>query len=134
MENVIYKLTAIASSNIVLMARLKKSDNTYVVQADVSSIRIDLYQINDGIRTSVDATNTAITDGSAYASPSVSSVIHDTLQTDSRWTGSSDGDSTGYNLAYEIAAPAMDQTFEVRLTLTLTSGKKEVVVYQIDSK
>jgi hypothetical protein len=145
MGNVVTKVCAVAGSTVVLMARLKKSDDTYVVPNDVTSVRVDAYEdlyptyaaapltpygnFNQTIRTPVNSAGVPITDGSAYATPAVSSVVFNTPQTDSRW----ELDSTGYNVAYTITAPVYHQQLDVRITFTLTTGDTLVLAYLIDA-
>lgn len=134
METIV-KVCAVADSTVVLLARVKKSDNTYLIQSDVTSVRVDLYDLTAGtggttIRTPVDATGTTISDGSAFDTPATTSVVYNALQTDSRWSV----DSTGYNVAYKITPPLIDHIYEARLTFALTDADHLVLAYQITAK
>jgi hypothetical protein len=113
------------------MARVVDVDDDPILQADVDSIRVDLLDMTDpSDPTPVDSTGTEITDGSAYSEPDEADVVFDTYQTDSRWTK----DSTGYNFAYAMAVPTRDVSYEVRITITLTSGNTQVAVWTINAK
>lgn len=121
----------IAGNTGVLMARVVDVDDDPILQADVDSIRVDLLDMTDpSDPTPVDSTGTEITDGSAYSEPDEADVVFDTYQTDSRWTK----DSTGYNFAYAMAVPTRDVSYEVRITITLTSGNTQVAVWTINAK
>jgi hypothetical protein len=143
---IITPVEAIAQSTIALVARVKKSDGTYLLPTDATTIRVDLYDLADEfsqpqlsstgtiipptVRTPVDDTGTPITDGSAYDSPAASEVVFSTLQTDGRWTL----DSTGYNVCYKIATPLQDHIYEVRITFSLSNADTLIVAWQIDSQ
>ena len=73
-------------STFAIMARFEV-DGTNAVQADCSSITVKAWDTNDFDTTVLSAT------------PTVSTVVFDTLQTDGRWTI----DSTGYNFRYDVA-------------------------------
>jgi hypothetical protein len=122
----------VAGTTTPLLARVVKQDGTYIVQSDVSAIRVDVYIINDydNCRTAVNASGATITDGSSFDSPSVSSVLYNSLQTNSVWNV----DSVGYNLAYDFTPMAIDTHYEVRLTMTLSSGATVVAKWEIDSQ
>lgn len=120
-----------AGGTCVLMARLKNADATYPEQADVESVRVDVYEIVAGEDPApVDLEGEEITDDSAADEPAAGDVIFDELQTDDAWTA----DSTGYNFRYEFSAPVRDKRYEVRVTIELESGDTLVSVWQLLSK
>ncbi len=123
----------IAGNTGVLMARVVDVDNTSLTQDDVSSITVSLYELDGDTRINVDLDGEEIDEDAAdqYADqPEAADVVFDTLQTDSRWTD----DSTGYNVAYNIAAPVIGKTYEVRLTITTTGDNTLVIVRQLVSR
>ncbi len=72
----------------VLARLLAPDDGDPLVQADLSAIVWSLFDLDADPRT-------AIVDG---ATLTISNVIFDTLQTDSRWTA----DDVGYNFAHQV--------------------------------
>ena len=97
----------------VLMTRIQTHDGTNLLQADVTSIEAMAYNESDDSQNGTTQTLSA------------SSVVFDTLQTDSRWTA----DTTGYNFRYQmpaefiptgtnsLATPTM-VVVEIRITVT----------------
>lgn len=125
-------ISAFATSTVWALARVTNSVGAYITHTAISLVTVDLFQI-DGesyARTPVDSNGIEITDGSPFASPAVTSVVFDTLQTDVRWTK----DSIGYNVAYGVAMPDADTLYELRITLTATNGDTFVVGMRINSK
>ena len=91
-------------SSFSVMARVH--DGPDLVQADINSIEWAVYYFDDN---SVHTAASQLT---------VSNVIYDTLQTDSRWTE----DATGYNFRHDVAHavltdPSRDYRLEYRFTL-----------------
>ena len=77
------QVCAVAGSTVALLARVKKpSDATYITQATVGSVRVDVYEMDGDTATPVDSDGEEITDGSAYATPADTDVVFDALQTD----------------------------------------------------
>lgn len=136
-DKLILSVEAIGGSVIVLMGRVTSADAppTTLVQDDVDSVRVDVCEIDeDGELTPVNSTGVEITDGSAYAEPSVASTVYNSLQTDSRWTSSPRGDSTGYNTAYKFVPPTRDTDYDVRITLTLANGDTLVLPFEVTAR
>src|SRR5437764_544104 len=105
----------VAGNTNVLMARLKITDGVYLIQSDVESISVYVYEITLTGRVAVDLDGVE-SDGDPVDSPDAADVIFDDLQTDDRWGR----DSVGYNMAYEFAAPDPDKEYEVRIKITTT--------------
>lgn len=117
----------VASSGVVLMARVIGANGVKITQALLTSIA---YMLTD---------LTARTSGSTRAL-TISSVVYDTYQTDAGWTE----DSTGYNFRYTIPAadlawtPAFDDVtetpiphlFQADVKFVPTSGEPFVVPFQ----
>jgi hypothetical protein len=118
-----------AGGVFVLMSRVVDKASTILTQADTESVRVEVYLIDGDTRTAIDQAGAAITDGSAFASPAVSDVIFDGLQTDSRWSI----DGTGYNFAFAMELPIIDQLYEVRVTIATTAGDDVVIVYRLNA-
>jgi hypothetical protein len=128
----------IAGSTVLLMARVKKIDNTYLTLATTSAIRVDVYELDDP-KIHVDEAGVEIdanSDGTydAFDEPAKTAVFDDTLQTDSRWTDSADGDSTGFNVAYAIALPTSNEAYDVRITITASDGHDYVIAWNINAE
>ena len=88
-----------------ILARVN-ANGSNVTQADVSAIEYQIFPTNS---TTAHTTATPLT---------VSSVVHDTLQSDGRWTR----DVTGYNWKHEVANsvlvdPTKDYQFEYKVTM-----------------
>ena len=111
----VYKLSAIKDCGWTALARIALPDGTIAQQADISTITC----------TVMDDDGTANSPGSL----TVANVIFDTLQTsDGRW----DGDSTGFNFAYEVPAtsfPAANFT-RVEFTFTPAAGAVFKLIYE----
>jgi hypothetical protein len=127
--NVITEVCVVKGSTVVLMARVKTPDGDYITQSDVSSVRVDLYEMDDEERTAVDSDGAEIEANSddtfdAYDEPDATDVIFDTFQTDDRWQS----DSTGYDVAYKIAMPDFG-IYEARVSITLANDDVIVVLF-----
>jgi hypothetical protein len=127
--NLIPHQVVFAGGTVVLLARLVRSDNVTVVQSDIISIRVDLYDTSCGSYTPVDVNGSKITDGSAFATPSAAAVISNTVTFDSRWKQ----DSVGWNSLYRIAPPIRDHQYQVRMTYALNNGDTLVDAFNIDA-
>src|SRR4051794_21337661 len=95
----------VAESTIVLLAQVVDSTDNYLIQSDVESIEVVINDMGGSTPEQVGEAD----------EPSVSDVVFDTLQTDSRWTQ----DSIGYNVAYKTAMPERDKQYEVRIKLNM---------------
>ena len=96
-------------SSGTIMLRVETHDGDIAVRTDLSSISYEVFDTS--------STGTAVTSGTL----TVSSVMEDSLQTDSRWTP----DATGYNFAwsYPVAVvPSGDKTYQVEFVFTPVSG------------
>lgn len=129
-KQLITTVHAVAGSTVVLLARVTTTTAVNVVQADVTSVRVDVNEVTDANLIPVDEEGEEVTDGSAYQTPVVADVVFNTLQTDSRW----DVDSTGYNVAYKFTAPKRDKTYDVRVTLAMENGDTLVLPFEVISK
>ncbi len=121
--------TVVAENTNTYLAKIIGSDASIMAAEDCESVRIDLYEIDGEDSTPVDLTGTEITDGSAADEPDPEDLFSE-LQTDSRWTK----DSTGFNFAYKIAAPAKSKLYECRYKITQTNGDIIADRFQLDSK
>jgi len=100
----------IEDSGLRWMARILGNDGDAIVQADISAIVYSVYNKAD--------LTTATTTGTL----TVSDVIFDTLQTDSRWGK----DSTGYNFAWNVPASIFalgNVTYRIEVKLTPAAGE-----------
>ncbi len=108
----------------ILMARILGADGTAVDQSDVSTIDLEVFDLNSS------------TPKIAVRSESltVSVVIFNTLVTsDARWTV----DTTGYNFLY--TAPASDfvdgnRNYRFKFRVVATTGEVGFVVYDLTTK
>lgn len=103
------------------MARVTGRDAANITQAVVSSISYKVYDLKELPPTE-----------KASGTLTVSSVIFDSLQTDSRWT-----DSTGYNFRHEMPAasfPNGDRNYQVEYLFTPTSGEVFWVIFKVNAK
>ena len=114
---------AIEGSTTNLLARVRKGDGTLVVQADVTSIAYEVYDVTDK--------TTATSSGSVV----VATGIFDTLQTSADWKI----DDTGYNFRHALPGsdiPDGDVTYRIQHTLTMSAGGtielEPFVVYAAD--
>lgn len=96
-----------------LMARVTGRTGANITQASLTSITLYGY-----------TGTTTVANGVALT---VSSVVYDTLQTDSRWTE----DSTGYNFGYDLPASYIASAGEYRFEFVFNpaSGEDFVLVW-----
>jgi hypothetical protein len=93
-----------------LMNRITDDSGTDLEQADVSSIAYTVYDAAD------------LSSSTASGSLTVSTVIYDTLQTDSAW----DTDSTGYNFGWSAPSSIFSKggiLNKVEIAFTPASGE-----------
>lgn len=117
MAPTVHKFKVFEDSGAVIMARITAADGTNLTQAATSSITYKVFDNRD------------LTTPTTSGTLTVSSVIYDTLQTDSRW----DADSTGYNFAWEVPASVFvngDRKYIIELLVTPGSGEQFHVVFQ----
>lgn len=116
----ITKATVWEGGDAINMARVTGADAANITQASLTTIDWAVYK----------------TDGtvvSASASLTVSNVIFDTLQTDSRWTE----DSTGYNFRHTVPAATLadgDTVYRVEYKMTATGGEIIRVTYELTTQ
>ncbi len=113
------QVTIFEDSGVTLMARIQGEDAANVQQADITSIKRNVY---DGE-----------TEVGTVATLTVADVIFDTLQTDARWTF----DSTGYNFKDPIADtifPSGDKVYRVEYLFTPATGAKFHYVREVHTK
>ena len=111
-------VSVIEDSGCRWMARVLGADGDAIQQADVSSIAYSVY--NKADLTTATATGTLV----------VSTVIYDTLQTDSRWTE----DSTGYNFGWNVPASTFATggvTYRIEVKITPASGEAMHIVRDV---
>lgn len=100
------------------MARILGEDAEPIVQSDVSSIALKVYDQENAIA--------AITE----VTPVVSSVIFNSLQTDARWTS----DATGYNFRYHAlpaTVPNGGKIYRMEFVLTMADTSKIPIVFEV---
>ena len=107
-------------STFSLMSRFEV-DGANAVQADCSSVTVKGWD-------SIDFDTTVLS-----ATPAVSSVVYDTLQTDGRW----DTDSTGYNFRYDVADTVVtipNHRYRFEAVVTTSGGKLPPMVWEVVCK
>lgn len=103
-------VNVIEDSGVRWMARILGQSGSAIVQADVSSIVYSVYDKSD--TTAATATGTL----------TVSDVIYNALQTDSRWGK----DTTGYNFGWNVPASIFatgNKTYRIEVKITPASGE-----------
>jgi hypothetical protein len=107
----------LALNPVQFIARVIGPTGSALVQADITSISVSIYDTADG---SLVATH----------SLTVSAVIFNTLQNDARWTP----DNTGYNFLW-ICSPADlpggNKTYRVQFTFTPASGSAFILPFEV---
>jgi hypothetical protein len=120
--------TAFKNGTAVLLARIVNSDGDEVQQADVSTVKYSVFEIDP-----CQPDNLTVVAGHDDVSLTVSDVIYDSLQTGGLWTV----DSTGYNFRHEInvtsaeAFPKAGAQYQVRYELTPSAGQRTIVRFQL---
>jgi hypothetical protein len=105
-------------SGFHLMARITIHDASNAQQADISSISLQVWDIDRDFQ--VGATENL----------TVANVVFDTLQTDARWTA----DSTGYNFRYTGTAAQVSKggsTYRYEFKITPASGEVYHIVFDV---
>jgi hypothetical protein len=96
--------------HVTTSARVVRPDDVALVQSDVSSVSVKVFDLSSN------APDTAI----ATLAPAVSSVIFNTLQNDGYWSL----DGTGYNLRHTVAGsnfPRGGRTYRVEYEIVTAS-------------
>lgn len=116
--SVVIKSQVVENSPAVLLRRVAGSNGVNLTQSDVTSISVKVYNALDA---SLVATVT----------PTVSSSVYNTLQTDSRWTE----DATGYNVALSLAGTCWPEvgTYQVEALITPVSGNPFYLLWQLEA-
>lgn len=117
----IIKATIWEDSGCQIMARIVGNDAANIVQADITSITLDVYDQSSDTQT---VTDEALT---------VASVVFDTLQTDARWTV----DATGYNFRHTAEAakfPTGGSRYRLEYNFNPASGENFIMVAEITAK
>ena len=112
------KATAYEDSGAACMARVRDSAGNLIAQGTISTVHYAVYNKRTGASV---VASTSLT---------VSSVVFNSLQTDSRWTV----DSTGYNFRHNVAASTLsagDTIYRIEYKFTPTSGEVFHVVFEI---
>jgi hypothetical protein len=121
MNEVIAKAIVIENTSVVCLARVRASSGSYLTQATTTSLTVKVFNLND--RSQSGATQT----------PSKTSCVFDTLQTDARWSE----DSTGYNLAVPITADYLTDgniVYQVECKLVTTDSMPFYILWQVQTK
>lgn len=120
--------TVFRNSTANFMARVENSAGQSIDQVSTASVRYTVYEL-----TKDDPQVTTPVVGHENVSLAISTVIFDTLQTDSTWTV----DQIGYNfrceldISHEEAFPTAGKSYQVRFEITPTSGQKIIVRFQL---
>jgi len=107
-------------STFSIMSRFEVSGSNGV-QADALSITVKAWDTNDFTSTVLSAT------------PSASTVIYDTLQTDGRW----DKDGTGYNWRYDVAdsiCVTAGRRYLFEAVITTSGGKLPPMLWEVECR
>lgn len=125
MSDVIAKAIILENSTAVCMARVRKSDGTYVVQSDLTSVTANVYNLRDHSLAGTPTTT-------------VAGTVYDSLQTtDARWLAAG-GDSVGMNVAVTVDGSLLDvgnTTYQVEAKFLPASGNNAFyVVWQLQTK
>ena len=116
------------NGSATLLARVVGGDDTPVQQADIDSAEYSVYLLDED-----DPDAATVVTGHDGVSIDVSSLIFDTLQTDSVW----DVDETGYNLKHVLDVSAEEafteagRSYRIVLELTPTSGQVILVRFRV---
>lgn len=116
----VIKGTVIEDGGATMLARVVGHSGAAITQASLTSISYKVFDL-DGT-----TPDTAILSGTA----TVSSVVFDTLQTDSRWSE----DSTGFNFAHALAVtafPSGDHRHRIEYLFTPASGAVFFVLFEV---
>lgn len=113
----------VAGASSLLQGAFKSLEGEYLTVADIDSIALDVFLLDDEERTQVDSTDTETTDH--YSEPDAEDVIYDELQD---WAL----DNNGYNLAYAFT-PFSRSRYEVRIVVTSTGGTKYGHIWQLNA-
>lgn len=106
-------------SAAVLLARVLGPNGLPIVQADVSTIAVKVW--DSGAATQVGAT----------LNPAPIDVVYNALQLDARWSA----DGTGYNVALTLAGAYWPDTgrYQVEALFTPASGNPFYVIFDLQS-
>ena len=116
------------NGSATLLARVVGGDDTPVQQADIDSAEYSVYLLDED-----DPDAATVVTGHDGVSIDVSSLIFDTLQTDSVW----DVDETGYNFKHVLDVSAEEafteagRSYRIVLELTPTSGQVILVRFRV---
>ena len=115
--------TVFKNGSATLLARVVGADGTPVNQADIASVQYGVYLLDND-----DPDAETVVTGHDGVSIGVSSLIFDTLQTDSVW----DVDETGYNFKHVLDVSA-NQAFAVagrtyRIVFELTPAAGQIIL------
>lgn len=105
----------------VLLARVANHDGELFVEADFGDITFKCVDLAAPLVTVLNGTLT------------VATVIHDTLQTDARWTV----DSTGYNFEWRTLAtmfPNGGKLYQVDVRFSPASGEDVVLTWRVKTR
>lgn len=116
---VITRAITIAESSVTLLARLQDAHSNDVLAEYVTSVAVKVFDKTLGTQTYT-------------TTPTVSTVIFDTIQEDARWTV----DGIGYNFAFTVpgsALPTGGTTYRVEILITPASGDPFFVLYDLQT-
>jgi hypothetical protein len=102
------------------LARVQDQSGNLITQASATAITVTVWNVETSTQTDT-------------FSPSVSSTIYNTLQTDGRWTT----DSIGYNLAINLDSSAFNAgncRFQVQVAITPQSGSVYRLIAVVETR
>lgn len=120
--------TVFKNGSATLLARVVGADNTPVNQADLASAEYSVYLLDHD-----DPDAATVVTGHEDVSINVSSLIFNTLQTDTLW----DVDQTGYNFKHILdvstnqAFTVAGRTYRIVFELTPTAGQTILVRFRV---
>ncbi len=121
--------SALKNSAPIFFARVKDADHDAIRQADLTSIRYTIYELDED-----EADYTATVTGHVNVSLVIADTVFDALVTqDERWTA----DAEGYNFRFQpnvstnSALPVAGRLYRVLVTIAPVTGQPILVAFDI---
>ena len=112
-------------STFVVLARVQKTDGTYALKADISTITVTLFDTSEVTATQVGTIST-------YSGAGLVPVFFDTLDTSAIWTKAKD--SIGFNLKLKGSVPDADHTYDMEVFITFANTDTQKLKFNLKSK
>ena len=112
------KVSAYEDGGVSLMARHRGNDGAYITRTSLNSISVKVFDKSDPSTTLQSTTL------------NVSTVVFDTLQTDTRWTK----DSTGYNFRHDVPGSWLEsgnKTYRIEYKFDPVAGEDFFLVFEV---